>query len=273
MRQKMYEEMVYRNYSPRSVKTYIGLVSIVSKHFGKSPDLISIAELKHYLFNRIDQNMLSVSSVNQTISAFKILFKDVLGRDWDPVRIKRPRRPKLLPVVFSNEEISHLLGSIRNRKHYCLIALAYASGLRLSEVISLKPCDIDSDRMQLKVRGGKGSKDRYTLLPAVLLEKLREYFRSYRPVTYLFEGQKPGRPYSAKSGQCVLKKAMESAGITKKASFHTLRHSFATHLLEQGTNVRIIQELLGHRSLKTTTVYLHVCNLDPVQIKSPLDAL
>jgi site-specific recombinase XerD len=269
----MYEEMVYRNYSPRSIKTYIGLVSVVSKHFGKSPDSISISELKNYLFTRIEQDRLSVSSINQTISAFKILFKDVLGREWDPVRIKRPRLPKLLPSVFSKEEISHILNSIRNRKHYCLIALTYASGLRLGEVISLKPCDIDSDRMQLKVRGGKGYKDRYTLLPVQLLEKLREYFRYYRPVTYLFEGQKPGRPYSATSAQSVLKKAMECAGITKHASFHTLRHSFATHLLEQGTNVRIIQELLGHRSLKTTTVYLHICNPDPALIRSPLDAL
>lgn len=269
----MYEEMVYRNYSPRSIKTYISLVSVVSKHFGKSPDLVSIAELKDYLFSRIEKDKLSASSLNQTISAFKILFKDVLGREWDPVRIKRPRRPKILPSVFSKEEVSLILKSIRNRKHYCLIALTYASGLRLGEVISLKPCDIDSDRMQLKVRGGKGYKDRYTLLPQQLLEKLREYFKSYRPVTYLFEGQIPGVPYSATSAQSVLKKALKSAGITKDASFHTLRHSFATHLLEQGTNVRIIQELLGHRSLKTTTVYLHISNLTPAQIKSPLEEL
>ncbi|AFL84492.1 site-specific recombinase XerD [Belliella baltica DSM 15883] len=144
----MFEEMSYRHYSPRSIKTYIGLVSIVSKYFGKSPDLISIAELKHYLFTRIEQDKLSASSVNQTISGFKILFKDVLGREWDPVKIKRPRRPKILPTVFSKEEISQILNSIRNRKHYCLIALAYGSGLRLGEVISLKPSDIDSDGMQ-----------------------------------------------------------------------------------------------------------------------------
>ncbi|SMD42342.1 Site-specific recombinase XerD [Aquiflexum balticum DSM 16537] len=273
MRQRMYEEMSYRHYSPRSIKTYLSLVSVVSAHFGKSPDLISIPELKDYLFKRISLDGLSVSSINQTISAFKILFKDVLERDWDTIRIKRPRRPKLLPVVFSKEEVSHILKSIRNRKHYCLIALTYASGLRLGEVISLKPGDIDSDRMQLKVRGGKGYKDRYTLLPHKLLVQLRDYFKSYRPVTYLFEGQVPGKPYSEKSAQSVLKKAMECAGITKHASFHTLRHSFATHLLEQGTNVRIIQELLGHRSLKTTTVYLHICNLDPALIKSPLDEL
>ncbi|MDN3667970.1 tyrosine-type recombinase/integrase [Echinicola jeungdonensis] len=269
----MYEEMLVRNYSPRTISTYISLVSAVSKHFGKIPEQISICKLKEYLFHKVEVNKMSPSGVNQTISAFKILFKDVLGRSWDPVRIKRPRRPQLLPSVFSKEEISLILNSIRNRKHYCLLALTYASGLRLNEVISLKPCDIDSDRMQLKVRGGKGYKDRYTLLPKGLLERLREYYRYYRPKTYLFEGRTPGKPYSEKSAQCVLKKAMECAGVTKHASFHTLRHSFATHLLEQGTNVRLIQELLGHKSLRTTTVYLHVTNLNPAQIKSPLDEL
>lgn len=269
----MYEEMRIRNYSPRTIRTYIVLVSSVSKHFGKSPEHINIAELKSYLFQRVEQDKLSVSTVNQTISAFKILFKDVLDRDWDPVKVKRPRRPKPLPVVFSKQELSLLLNGIKNRKHYCLIALAYAGGLRLSEVINLKFGDIDSDRMQLKVRGGKGYKDRYTLLPKVLLEKLREYYRYYRPKTYLFEGRVVGKAYSEKSAQNVLKQAMERARISKCGSFHTLRHSFATHLLEQGTNIRVIQELLGHRSLRTTSVYLHVSNFDPSQIKSPLDEL
>lgn len=154
----MYEEMRVRNYSPRSIKTYISLVSATSKHFGKSPEYISIAELKEYLFHRVEVKNLSASGVNQTISAFKILFKDILHRSWDPVRIKRPRRPKPLPTVFSKEEMSLILKGIRNRKHYCLIALTYAAGLRLGEVTSLKFGDIDSDRMQLKVRGGKGNK-------------------------------------------------------------------------------------------------------------------
>ncbi|MCH7415896.1 site-specific integrase [Belliella sp. R4-6] len=269
----MYEEMSYRHYSPRSIKTYLSLVSVVSGHFGKSPDLISISDLKSYLFERVNSGELSVSSINQTISAFKILFKDVLERDWDPIKIKRPRRPKLLPAVFSKEEISLILENIKNRKHYCLIALTYASGLRMGEVLSLKPCDIDSNRMQLKVRGGKGCKDRYTLLPHQLLLRLREYFKYYRPVTYLFEGQEPGKPYSETSARNILKKGMHKAGVKKKACFHTLRHSFATHLLEQGTNLRYIQELLGHQSLKTTTVYLHVSNLNPSLVKSPYDAL
>jgi integrase len=173
----MYEEMQIRNYSPRSIENYISQVSLVSCHFGKSPDHISIAELKEYLFHKVETKNLSTSSVNQTISAFKILFTDVLGRDWDPVKIKRPRRPKPLPVVFSKEEISHIPDGIINRKHYCLIALTYGSGLRLGEVIGLKFGDIDGDRMQLRVRGGKGNKDRYTLLSKDLLEKLLHALR------------------------------------------------------------------------------------------------
>lgn len=262
--------MQIRNYSPRSIENYISQVSLVSCHFGKSPDHISIAELKEYLFHKVETKNLSASSVNQTISAFKILFTDVLGRDWDPVKIKRP---KPLPVVFSKEEISHILDGIINRKHYCLIALTYGSGLRLGEVTGLKFGDIDGDRMQLRVRGGKGNKDRYTLLSKDLLEKLREYYRYYRPKTYLFEGRTKGKPYSERGVQDLFKKILEESGIKKDATFHTLRHTFATHLLEQGTNIRVIQELLGHRSLRTTSIYLHVTNFDPSKIKSPLDEL
>lgn len=143
----MYQEMQIRNYSPRSIENYISQVASVSGHFGKSPEKISISELKEYLFHKVETKNLSASSVNQTISAFKILFTDVLGRDWDPVKIKRPRRPKPLPVVFSKEEVSHILDRIINRKHYCLVALAYGSGLRLGELVALKFGDIDGDRM------------------------------------------------------------------------------------------------------------------------------
>ena len=269
----MYQEMQIRNYSPRSIQNYISQVSLVSGHFEKSPDQINLSELKEYLSHKIETKNLSASSVNQTISAFKILFRDVLGSDWNPVKIKRPRRPKPLPVVFSKEEISHILDGIINRKHYCLVALTYGSGLRLGEVIGLKFGDIDSDRMQLRVRGGKGNKDRYTLLSMELLEKLREYYKYYRPKTYLFEGRTAGKAYSKRSVQDLFKKILLQSKVKKDATFHTLRHTFATHLLEQGTNIRVIQELLGHRSLRTTSVYLHVTNFDPSKIKSPLDKL
>lgn len=197
----------------------------------------------------------------------------MLGNDWDPTKVKRPKTPKTLPVVFSKEEIAAILASLKNRKHYCLVALTYAAGLRLDEVVKLKPADLDSSRMQIRVSSGKGNKDRYTVLPAGLLEQLRVYYRTYRPQIYLFEGMKSGQPYSPRSAQHVLKKALKSTGITKEASFHTLRHSFATHLMEQGTSVRIIQDLLGHRSLRTTSVYLHVCRVDSSQLTSPLDTL
>ena len=269
----MYEYMRLRNYSPRTIKSYICSLAAVSKDLGKSPDLISTEELKSYLFGKIEHDGLSPTSINHTISAFKILVKDVLGREWDPVKIRRPKKSKPIPIVFSREEIVRILESLKNKKHYCLIALTYSSGLRLSEVVTLKPEDLDSDRMQIRVRSGKGKKGRYTVLPEVLLGKLREYYRIYRPVEYLFEGQKKGSPYSHTSAQTVLRKALKTVKITKQASFHTLRHSFATHLLEQGVNVRVIQELLGHRSLNTTTVYLHVCRFEPSHIQSPLDRL
>lgn len=269
----MLEEMRVRNYSPRTVSTYISLVAAMSRQLGKSPHLISSAELKDYLFQKVSQDQLSPSAINQIISAFKILHSDVLGLSWDSFQIKRPKRPKTLPLVFSKEEITASLASLKNRKHYCLIALAYAAGLRLNEVVHLKPADLDSSRMQIRISSGKGNKDRYTLFPVGLLDQLRSYYRFYRPKTFLFEGLAPGQPYSPRSAQAVLKKALKSAGISKDASFHTLRHSFATHLMEQGTSIRIIQDLLGHQSLKTTSVYLHVCKFEPAQIKSPLDTL
>ena len=269
----MLEEMRVRNYSPRTITAYINMVATMSKHFGKSPDLITSVELKEYLFQKVSLDQLSPSTINQLISAFKILQVDVLGNEWDPLKIRRPKTPKTLPVVFSKEEIAAILARLKNRKHHCLIALTYAAGLRLNEVVHLKPSDLDSKRMQIRVRAGKGNKDRYTLLPAGLLVQLREYYRFYRPETYLFEGQLKGHPYSTRSAQTVFKKALKASDIAKPASFHTLRHSFATHLMEQGTSVRIIQDLLGHRSLKTTSVYLHVCQFDPSTIKSPLDML
>ena len=190
----MYEYMRLRNYSPRTIKSYICSLAAISKDLGKSPDLISTEELKSYLFGKIEHDGLSPTSINHTISAFKILVKDVLGREWDPVKIRRPKKSKPIPIVFSREEIVRILESLKNKKHYCLIALTYSSGLRLSEVVTLKPEDLDSDRMQIRVRSGKGKKGRYTVLPEVLLGKLREYYRIYRPVEYLFEGQKKVSP-------------------------------------------------------------------------------
>jgi hypothetical protein len=154
----MLQEMRVRNYSPNTITTYISLLAALARHFNKSPDLISSDELKDYLFKKISQDQLSPSAINQIISAFRILQVDVLGKDWDPIKVKRPKMPKTLPLVFSKEEISEILACLKNRKHYCLVALTYAAGLRLNEVVNLKPADLDSSRMQIRISSGKGNK-------------------------------------------------------------------------------------------------------------------
>jgi site-specific recombinase XerD len=211
--------------------------------------------------------------VNQTISAVKILFVDVLHRDWEHMKIKRPRKEKKLPAVFSKPEISLLLSHVKNIKHKSIFITTYSAGLRINEVRMLKPVDIDSERMQIRVENGKGKKTRLTLLSPNVLAQLREYYKLYRPVNYLFEGQQAGSPISQRTIQHVFFECVKRSGITKAVTFHSLRHSFATHLLEQGANLRLIQQLLGHHSLKTTSVYLHLSCFDPKQISSPFDNL
>jgi site-specific recombinase XerD len=265
--------MQTRNYSPRTIHSYVACLSSLSKYFNCSPDLLSIEQLKEFLNYCITEKKSSVALINQIISAFKILQQDVLGRQWEPFRIKRPRRDKKLPVILSKQEVKKLIDSTLNLKHRTILALGYSAGLRRNEVLSLLPSHIDAERMQIRVESGKGNKTRYTILSTEILCLLRQYYKFYRPQHYLFEGQIPGTPYSERSIEQLFRKSMAKAKITKTASFHSLRHCFATHLLEQGTNLRIIQDLLGHNSLKTTSIYLHVCKLDPVNIASPFDSL
>jgi len=235
--------------------------------------MITSEQLKEYLHICISEKNCSVSYINQTIGAFKILHKDILGRDWDSLKIKRPRRETKLPVILSKQEVKKIIEAPRNIKHRAILSLTYSSGLRKSEVINLKPRDIDSDRMQIRVVGGKGKKTRYTILSAQILEQLRIYYKLYKPSNYLFEGQKKGMPISDTTISAIFNQSLKKTGIKKLATFHTLRHCFATHMLEQGINLRVIQMLLGHNSLKTTSVYLHVSNVDLNNIKSPLDSL
>jgi site-specific recombinase XerD len=195
----------------------------------------------------------------------------VLGRDLEVIHIPRPRGEKKLPVVFSKAEVVKLLDATKNIKHKAILSLAYSSGARLEEASHLKVKDIDSSRMQIRIVCGKGKKDRYTLLSPKLLGLLREYWQLYRPKLYLFEGSKG--PISTRTIQHIFKNSLQRSKITKNGTFHTLRHSFATHLLEQGINLRIIQELLGHTSIKTTTVYTHLQNYSPSSVTSPLDTL
>lgn len=273
MRERLIAELQNRNYSQRTIDTYVECLATLSKYYGKSPDLITSEEFKTYLNERIIKRGFSISYVNQTISAFKILQIDILLRKWEELSIKRPRRQIKLPVILSKDEVRRIIEAPENIKHRALLATAYSSGLRRGEIQNLKPTDIDSERMQIRVSSGKGKKDRYTILSKELLIILREYYTCYKPKIWLFEGQKTGSKYSETSVENVLKNAVKKTGLKKKVHFHTLRHCFATHLLEQGTNLRIIQQLLGHNSLKTTSVYLHVSKADIMNISSPFDTL
>ncbi len=267
-------EMELRNYSPRTIHTYTELLGNLEKYFQTELEKVSTEQLKAYLYQRMKVDEVSVSFINQTISAFKLLHTDVLKRDWETFRIKRPRREKKLPVVLSQEEVELLISSTRNIKHKALIMLAYSSGLRRQEVQQIKPSAIDSARMQVRVVQGKGKKDRYTILSKKTLELLRFYYKIERPSVYLFEpqGQK-GITLSDTTLNNIVQKNAKKAGIKKDISFHTLRHCFATHLLEQGVNLKIIQQFLGHNSLKTTSVYLSVANINLSSVVSPLDSM
>lgn len=271
LRKRMLQEMQLRNYSKRSIQTYLASISQLAKYYRRSPDRISRQEIKDYLLYLINDKRMSKSTINQTISAIKVLQVDVLGQKWETVQVQRPRLPKDLPLVLSKKEIDRILAVTINLKHRAAIMTAYSGGLRLGEVCMLKPSDIDVERKQIRIAFGKGQKTRYTILSPRLLFTLREYWLRYRPQTYLFEGQKKGHPMCHGALRKAFNNSCRKAGIKKEVCFHTLRHSFATHLLEQGVNLRIIQHLLGHRSIKTTTVYTHLVNFSIEKITSPLD--
>jgi len=269
----MLQEMQVRNYAERTVVSYVHCIERLSLYYKTSPDLLSIDQIKSYLHYCVTDKQESAATINQIISAVKILFTDVLHRSWEPLKLKRARKDKKLPAVFSKHEISLLFNSVKNLKHKLILITAYSAGLRINEVCHLKINDIDSDRMQIRVSKGKGKKDRFTLLSPNTLTLLRTYYKQYRPTKYLFEGYVIGRPLHQRTAQHLFSKAIKRAGITKPVSFHSLRHSFATHLLEQGTNLRLIQQLLGHNSLRSTSVYLHLSCFDPKQVSSPFDNL
>ena len=272
--ERMIREMQLRNYSERSIRSYSASMSKVQSFYNLPLDQITIQQFKDFLYQRITVDKISVSMVNQGISAFKIMQVDILGREWEPVKIKRPRREKKLPMVLSIDEVERMIFITRNIKHKAMLALAYSSGLRREEIRVIKPDAIDSKQMRVKVTAGKGKKDRYTILSHKALELLRMYYKLERPVNYLFEASgKKGKCLSGSTINQIARLATSKAGIKKKISFHTLRHCFATHLLEKGVNLRLIQQFMGHSSIKTTSIYLHIANINPGSITSPLDEM
>jgi site-specific recombinase XerD len=267
-------KLIELRYSEKTIKLYTGLFEEFINYYPtydiKTIDEPMIIKFLRYL---VTERKISITYQNQSINAIKFYYEKVLGGQRKFYFIDRPRKEKALPSVLSTEEVKAILNTTENIKHKAILMTIYSSGLRISEAISLKIKDIDSERMQIRIEQAKGKRDRYTLLSEKTLQVLRVYFKEYRPQIWLFEGVKLGEQYSIRSIQNIFHTSVQKAGIIKDVSVHTLRHSFATHLLENGTDIRYIQSLLGHSSSKTTEIYTHITTKGFDQIKSPLDKL
>jgi integrase/recombinase XerD len=270
---KMKFDMELRGYSPKTIKNYLICVSNFAKHYNKSLDLLGDDEIRNYLHYCITERQLCEGTVNYTHSALKFFYTKTLDRAWKTEKLVRAKEPRRLPVVLSQAEVKAILEAADNLKHKAILSTIYGAGLRLSEAAMLNVTDVDSKNMQIIIREGKGKKDRYSLLSENNLKLLREYWKRYKPKTALFPGMFPNEYISPRTIQKVFGEAKNIAKIKKDATVHTLRHSFATHLLEAGTDICYIQRLLGHTSLQTTTIYLHLRRMDLLNIKSPLDSL
>ncbi len=270
---KKYNELLrQKRYSESTIRTYTAYFKDFM-HYFRNLELEQITgeQINTYILELIQKDHISGSQQNQRINAIKFYYEKVLGGERRLFSIERPRKSRSLPKVLSKEEIQKIILQCHNLKHQCILSLIYSAGLRRSELINLKLSDIHSDRGLIRIESAKGQKDRYSLLSVSLLKLLRVYYKKYRPQRWLFEGSTPGQMYSGGSIGRILAEAAYGAGIRKRVTPHMLRHSFATHLLEQGTDLRYIQELLGHGSSKTTEIYTHVSKRHIEGIKNPLD--
>jgi site-specific recombinase XerD len=274
LRQRMTEDMQVRNLSPHTQTSYVQQVSLFARHFNKSPQELGPEEIRTYQVYLTNEKKLAPASVLIAVAALRFLYKVSLKREWpfDEI-IPAPKKPQKLPVVLSPEEVLHFLESIGSTKHRAILTTCYAAGLRISEAVRLKPNDVDSQRMVIRVEQGKGQKDRYVMLSPKLLETLRSYWRTVRPKGWLFEGNVSGQPITKDAVELACQKARRLSGLGKPISPHSMRHAFAVHLLESGTDVRTIQLLLGHRSLATTARYLRIATSKVCSTSSPLDLL
>jgi integrase/recombinase XerD len=273
LKDKMKKDMELKNLSKRTIDTYLKCVKSFVIYYGKPPESMDHEAIRNYLYYLLKEKNSSQATINQSYSALKFFYQTTLGRDWDTLKIPRSRRIKKLPVVLSKQEIITIFSKIRNLKHRALLMTIYSGGLRLAEAINLKVADIDSQRMMIRVYQGKGNKDRYTLLGKRALDILRTYWKVYHPKEWLFPSYKKDQPIGPSSVQKVFHEALIKTRIQKKVSVHTLRHSFATHLLEQGVEIPYIQNLLGHSDSRTTSIYLHVARKKLTEVVSPIDFL
>jgi integrase/recombinase XerD len=274
LRQRMIEDMQVRNLAVGTQQVYVREVSLFARRFNKSPELLGHEQIRAYQLYLTNEKKLSTSSILIALAALRFLYKITLKRNWslDDV-IPVPKKPRKLPVILSSEEVRQFLDCVPSGKHRAILTTCYAAGLRLSEAISLRPTAIDSQRMVIRVEQGKGRKDRYTLLSSKLLDILRDWWRVKKPKDWLFPGDVPGRHISKFEVRYWCRKARLISRIAKPITPHSLRHAFAVHLLEQGTDVRTIQLLLGHRSLTTTAKYLLLATNKVCSTTSPLDLL
>lgn len=265
-------DMRLRNYSHKTIKSYLSCLRNFVKYFHpKHPRNISSDEVRGYLLHLIEKEKWEASSINQLFNALRFLYVELYKMPFVIGSIPRPKKSRKLPDILSQEEVIKIFDSIENLKHQTILMLIYSAGLRIGEAVRIKSLDIDSKRKLIHIRNAKGKKDRYTLLSEFILEKLRLYYKEYKPKEFLFEGGNGRVHLAERSVQNVFRRAVEKAGIKKRVTVHTLRHSFATHLLEGGTDLRYIQELLGHSSSKTTEIYTHVSKKSIEKIISPLD--
>jgi integrase/recombinase XerD len=274
---RMNDKIKLKGYSRHTLKSYQSQLRQYLSNLPEDQDPMSMSkeDIEQYLLRRQEKNPTSESDVNMHINAIKFLYEQVLGRDRMLFYLPRPIKPLKLPKVLGEHELERIFRAVTNLKHKTILLTAFSCGLRVGEVIKLRIQDIDSERMQVFVERSKGKKDRYVTLSPVLLDVLRKYLKLYkpRPEFYLFEGQEKGKHYSSRSAQKIFNRAVKAAGIHKKVTFHVLRHSYATHLLEKGVDIKYIKELLGHFDIKTTERYLHVAREKLVHIQSPLDFL
>jgi integrase/recombinase XerD len=273
LRRRMTDDLILRNRAPGTIQQYVNCVAGFARHFNTSPDGLGPEQVRSYLLYLVQEHHVSWSYYNQVRCALQFLYRITLGKDWVVEKVACPKVPKRLPVPLSLDEMARFLEALGNPKHRVILMTTYAAGLRLAEVCRLQVEDIDSARMVIHIRQAKGHKDRDVMLSPRLLAILRHYWKIQRPRPYLFPGRKPDQPISPRTVQKVCQRARAASGLSKHVSMHTLRHSFATHLLETGTDLRTIQILLGHRSFSTTARYIHVSTAALKSTRSPFDDL
>jgi len=271
---QMQEDLLLKAYSPNTQRNYLRCARHFAKHYMRSPEEMGEQEVRGFLLHLLQDRQASPATLDMYVNALKFLYNVTLKRSEAVQGLSHPKRPTTLPVILSPEEVRRIFAAIRSVKHKAIIATAYAAGLRISEVCALRVSDIDSQRMRIHVRAGKGKKDRYVMLGESLLDLLRQYYQKARPQgDYLFPGYKPHHPICTNAVRQVLRKVVRETGLAKKVTMHTLRHCFATHLLEAGTDIRILQVLLGHSSIRTTLRYTHITDRLVQKLVSPLDMI